>query len=480
MNEPRVTLLASQDKLLREYFSSQEDGHERAAVVLFKRLSIDLAGLQQSDRYIAVAVQPFESSWVTGSSPSHIAFETRPLREFFRRCEEESLVFGFAHNHPAGFTSFSDVDTANELNLLQAVSNRNGPEVSLVALLWTQNTWRARIRTGRTPDSPVSARHVLVTDRPMPIHLQSGFERKDDAHARQAAAFGAPFVRSLQSLRVAVIGAGGTGSPTATLLARSGVGELILIDPDKLEASNLNRVRGATRSEVGENKAAILARYIVSLDLQTKVTALPSYADTPEGVDALATSDVIFGCTDDQIGRELLNIAAYAYAQPFIDVGLGGQLDRDANGQPYLRYHHGRVSTILPEEGECLFCQGVLTEQWIRRDYALREDPKMDEAQARERYLEGGAEQAPGVGPFTGTIADFGVATLFDLLAPFRKFPDELRWDAFSLDFVKLALQSSRARNDGSCPYCGNREFLLMQEQQRLNRPRLGTRNVAL
>jgi len=480
MNRPRITLLASQDRLLREYFGSHAGGHERAAVVLFKRLSITAGGLPASDRFIAVAIHPFEDAWVTGSSPSRIAFETRHLREFFRRCEEESLVFGFAHNHPTGFPDFSDTDDANELTLIEAVSNRNGRSVSLVALLWTQDTWKARVRTGLAPREAVSARHVLVTDLPMRVYLASGIGKKDDVHVRQAAAFGMPFVHTLQSLRVAVIGVGGTGSPTATLLARSGVGELVLIDPDDLEQSNLNRVRGATRPDVGKNKATILERHISSMGLGTNVTALSFHVDTPQGVDVLASSDVIFGCTDDQIGREVLNTTAYAYAQPYIDVGLGGQLANDSNGRPYLRYHHGRVSTILPEAGECLFCQGVLTEQWIRRDYALREDPKMDEAQARERYLEGGAEQAPGVGPFTSAIADFGVATLFDLLAPFRKFPDELRWDAFSLDFVKMALQSSRARNDANCPYCGSRQFLVMREKQRLNRPSLGIRDDAL
>lgn len=480
MNQPRITLLASQDRRLREHFNSHAHGHERAAIVLFKRLNVIVGDLPQSDRYVAVATHPFEDTWVTGSSPSHIAFETRHLREFFRRCEDESLVFGFAHNHPMGFPNFSDTDDVNELTLLKAASNRNGLHVSLVALLWTQDIWKARVRTGLAPNSAVSARHVSVTDRPMRVYPATDVRRKDDTYARQAAAFGLPFVHTLQSLRAAVIGVGGTGSPTATLLARSGIGELVLIDPDDLEQSNLNRVRGATRSDVGKNKAAILQRYISSLGLGTNVIALPFHVDTPEGIDALASSDVIFGCTDDQVGREVLNTAAYVYAQPYIDVGLGGQLANDANERPYLRYHHGRVSTILPEAGECLFCQGVLTEQWIRRDYALRENPNMNRIQARERYLEGGAEEAPGVGPFTSAIADFGVATLFDLLAPFRKFPKELRWDAFSLDFVKMALQSSRAHNDVNCPYCGNRQFLVMQEKERLNRPSLGIRNAGL
>jgi hypothetical protein len=70
----------------------------------------------------------------------------------------------------------------------------------------------------------------------------------DEAQAvAEEAAFGKPFNQMLQSLRVAVIGLGGTGSPVATLLARSGVGELVLIDGDRLEASNLNRVRGYRR-----------------------------------------------------------------------------------------------------------------------------------------------------------------------------------------------------------------------------------------
>lgn len=479
MNQPRITLLASQDNLLREHFNSHGRGHERAAIVLFKRLSIAVGSLQKSDRFIAVAIHMFEDAWVTGSSSSHIAFETRPLREYFRRCEEESLVFGFAHNHPTGFPNFSDTDDANELTLLEAISNRNGREVSLVGLLWTQDAWKARVRTGRVPKEAVSARHILVTDRPVRVYRANAVGKQDDAHARHAAAFGAPFVHTLHSLRAAVIGLGGTGSPTATLLARSGVGELVLIDPDNLEESNLNRVRGAGRPDVGRNKAAILEHYISSLGLGINVTSLPLHVDSPQGVDALASCDVIFGCTDDQIGREVLNTSAYAYAQPYIDVGLGGQLAQDADGRPYLRYHHGRVSTILPEAGECLFCQGVLTEQWIRRDYALRENPKMDDAQARERYLEGGGEQAPGVGPFTSAIADFSVATFFDLIAPFRKFPDELRWDAYSVDFVKMALQSSRERNDANCRYCGSRQFLVMHEKQRLNRPILGTRNAA-
>jgi hypothetical protein len=331
-----------------------------------------------------------------------------------------------------------------------------------------------------SPSDAALVRHVLIPDRPFQIYPTNAVLNDAGALARQSAAFGQSFVEALQGLRVAVIGLGGTGSPTATLLARSGVGELVLIDPDAVEESNLNRVRGVRKSDVGENKARVLERFITTLGLSTQVASIPGRVDTPEGVDAVASCDVIFGCTDDQIGREALNTMAYAYAQPYIDVGLGGLVVEDSAGRPQLRYYHGRVSTILPEAGECLFCQGVLTEQQIRREYALRENPALTEAEARERYIEGGMEQAPGVGPFTSEVADLGVATLYDLIKPFRKLPGELRWDAFSIDFVRMSFQSRGARGDSNCPYCGTREFLVMRESRRLNRPILGARVAAV
>jgi molybdopterin-synthase adenylyltransferase len=475
----RITLLESHERSLRGHLEAHRAGHERAAVVLFRRIVAVVPGLAESDRYVSVEVHPFLKEWITSSSNSHIAFETRPLRDFFRRCKEEGLVFGFVHNHPTGFPDFSDVDEENERMLLSALTNRNGKDTSLVGLLLVGGAWKARTRRGIDPSAPQPARHVIVTGRPLQIHVAEDKEVHDEYFARQIAAFGKPFVRMMSALRGAVVGGGGTGSPTATLLARSGIGELVIIDPDRLDKSNLNRVRGARTADVNENKARILAQYIEGIGLPTKAAYVDALIDMdPDAVDALASCDVVFGCTDDQIGRELLNTAAYVYAMPFIDVGLGGKVIEE-NGRPVLRYHHGRVSTILPEQGECLSCQDVIREGWVRRQYALREKPEMTEAEAKERYLEGGGEEAPGVGPFTSAIADYGVATLYDLISPFRRFPPELRWDAFSVDFVKMQLRSRERKNDEKCVYCATREYLVMAETVRLGRASLGSRNAA-
>jgi molybdopterin-synthase adenylyltransferase len=478
-NGARITLLGSQHQALIDYLESHSEGHEKAAIVLFRRLHLPIDGLESSDRYIAQKVIPFENPWVTDSSPTHISFNLEPFRELFRKCEEEGLVFGFIHNHPTGLEAFSQIDDENERTIFTAIRNRNGNDITFVSMVWANGKWLARTRSGADPDTALPVRHTLVISDRLNIY---GYKESNDEHAevqaRQAAAFGKPFVDMLQSLRVGIVGCGGTGSPLATLLARAGIGELVLIDEDKLERSNLNRVRGLTTRDVDEVKAIRLKEFIENIGISIKVSAFKALIDTnPEALDSLASCDIIFGCTDDFAGREVMNAALYVYAQLLIDVGLGGKISDDHDGQPTLRYHFGRISTIMPESGQCLFCQGVIRDIWIRTQLERRENPNITEEELKEKYLEDGETDAPGVGPFTNASADFAVATLFDLIKPYRRFPLELRKDLFIVDFVKMEIGSHQTNGEPSCQYCCEKHFLLLKEGNRLNRPILGKRN---
>lgn len=485
MTDPaRICMLGSLEERLRQHLTSHPWGHERAAGVLLRRHSHDVAGLANSDRYVAVDVIPFEEAWITSSSPTHVDFELAPLRGLFQRCEEEGLVFGFAHNHPGGPHEFSRRDDRNELTLLQALSNRNGLHVTFVALLFSEGAWLARTRSAVQPQTATEARHTAVlAGRRLHVHGMQAVEPEEgdeDVLARQAAAFGRPFVKKMRSLRIGVVGASGTGSPTGTLLTRSGAGELIFLDPDTLAASNLNRIRGARRADVGRNKAEWMREYALGLDLGTAAVAFVKNIDEdPDALDALATCDVVFGCTDDQIGREILNAACFMYGIPLIDMGLGGWIDKDEAGEVRLRGHYGRVSTVCPEAGDCLDCQGVVTPEGVRRQYALRQNPHLTEAELRERYLTGGGEQAPGVGPFTSAVGDYAVATFYDMLMGFRRWPDALRQDMLLIDFVLMELRSPESKARADCPFCGTREMLLKKSKYRLGRPSLGVASVA-
>jgi len=482
MNKPRLTLLGTQHESLVEYLDSHPVNHERAAIILFRRLKISVEGLPDSDRYIAKEVIFFDEAWINDSSSVCIDFNLAPLRKIFRQCEEESLVFCFVHNHPQGQPMFSIEDDKNELILLTALKNRNGENVTFVAMLWVNGVWKARVRTGLFPEISIPVRHTLVTSNPLQIF---GYKKSSEDHTevqmRGAAAFGQPFVDKIQSLRVGIVGIGGTGSPLATLGARAGIGELILIDDDILARSNLNRVRGLGTKDVGDKKSRKLKEFIDDIGLSTKIGVCESKIDEDtQALDAFASCDVVFGCTDDFAGREVMNVALYMYAQILIDIGLGGRILDDETGQPILRYHFGRISTIMPETGQCLFCQGVIRDIWIQAQLARRENPDITNEELKVKYLEDGGEEAPGVGPFTSATADFALATLFDLIKPFRRFPPELRKDMFQVDFVKMELTSHQTKINSECPYCEQHNFLLMKEKYRLQRPSLGKRDEYL
>ena len=128
-----------------------------------------------------------------------------------------------------------------------------------------------------------------------------------------------------------------------------------------------------------------------------------------------------------------MNQAIYYHAQVYIDCGLTGRVDVHDDGFPYLRDHRGRVSCILPESGACLRCQRVVTDEKLRYEQAIKDNPELAKLDSdtlkREYYLVGGGEQAPGVGPFTSATADNVVATLMNLIRPYRSISEELRQD---------------------------------------------------
>jgi hypothetical protein len=475
----RIAVPKSLDKRLRGWLTSHPDGHERGAFVLFRKFDRPVDVLPTSPRFIAVDVIEIPNEWTIESSATRFRFNMRMLPPIYFRCEQQGLMLGFAHNHPSNDHDFSPKDDRNEQNILRGYSGSNGPDVSLLALLLVSDRWRARIRFAKSPDQSESIRHILVLSDYVEMHSED-LAPVTDIQMRQEAAFGKPFNRNLKSLRATVVGAGGTGSSLATLLARAGAGELIIIDGDNVEDSNLNRTRGYRKKDVGRNKAQRLSKFINKLELGCKVTYIPKYlGESPSAIDAISGSDIVFGCTDDVEGRDILNQAMYYYCLPYIDVGLTGAIDTDSDNIPYLRDHRGRVSTILPESGACLRCQGVVTQNKLAYERAIIERPelaKLDpDTLRREYYLTGGGESAPGIGPFTNAVADLAVASFFNLLRPFRRLSSDFRTDNIWYDFVHLQLYSNLPELDPNCFCCGPDGLLNAPEgSYRLSMPRLG------
>jgi hypothetical protein len=237
-----------------------------------------------------------------------------------------------------------------------------------------------------------------------------------------AKAFGARTTHLLQKLRVGVVGCSGTGSPLVEQLVRLGVGSLVLVDPDRIEERNLNRIIHATMRDAQENalKVDVLARAIGEIGLGTEVLALPMGMHEPAAIRAIAGCDVVFGCMDGYEGRYILNLISNYYTLPYFDLGV--KLEAAPGGE--IRLVVGTVQYLQPGRSSLLSRQ-VITLAQVSADHLRRNDPAQYEELKKAKYIEGVDEERPGVISLNMQTASLAVNELLARLHPFRDDPND-------------------------------------------------------
>ena len=318
-----ATFREDHDWALREHLI-RDDGCERAAYVLFNKAAIrfDPWDRQSHLKLLSSAIVPVPDDHIIESTPTLVTWRTASFISALKRAEAGDQLVGIVHSHPSGLTLFSAQDDANEPELVQLAQNRNGPDTPLLSfIMLPESGIYGRIWINPKYNQPL--RLVRVVGDRIRLHYRSSTDA-GPAFDRQALAFGAALTRDLRQLRIGIVGCGGTGSAVAMLLARLGVGHLLLIDNDILDVTNLNRLHGARQADADamRPKVEVVARAITELGLGVKVTAMEAWVGDPGCRDGLRSCDVIFGCTDDNDGRLFLNRLALFYLIPTFDLGL--------------------------------------------------------------------------------------------------------------------------------------------------------------
>lgn len=136
-------------------------------------------------------------------------------------------------------------------------------------------------------------------------------------------------LEKLSRCHVAVFGLGGVGSYAAEILARSGVGELTLVDQDTLSLTNINRQLYALSSTVGEYKAEAAARRCRDINPDIRVHPLCATYDAAHREDFFAGKfDYIADCIDLVTCKLDLIQQAGERGIPIISaLGTGNKLD---------------------------------------------------------------------------------------------------------------------------------------------------------
>lgn len=426
-------------------------GVEGAAYVLFKeaRIGADPWDRRAHTKLLVLDVIPIVPM---SASAKHVTWDTKTFVALLQRSQKDELVIGIAHSHTGTLEDFSSQDDDNEAELFRTAATRNGAEAKLVSMLFCAKG-HIRARVWQYPKHKTMARAVTVIGERIQIHKPEHPAPAAPAFARQVLAFGPALIDQLKGLRVAVVGAGGTGSATAPLLARAGVGQVAIIDDDIVEVTNLNRLHGATQADADamRAKADVVAGSIAAMGLGTRVVPLRGWVNAPHIRDALKASDVVLCCTDDHAGRVFLNRLAYFYLIPVLDMGLALAVAMPpATGMADIS---ARVTTVMPPE-PCLLCRGAVDLDEAREENLRRQNPTEYERSKREAYVRGEGNPNPAVVTFTTETACMAVNELLNRIVGFRK-----RNMGFEIRrrFLYAEDRATSGRARPSCPICGTR-----------------------
>ena len=128
---------------------------------------------------------------------------------------------------------------------------------------------------------------------------------------------------------VMVIGIGGVGSWAVEALARTGLGELTLVDMDVIAASNINRQLPAMTTTLGHEKIEVMAERCRAINPRIKINLIDDYLTADNIQDVLAnTPDLILDCIDDVKAKFALMLHCRFNKIPLIvSGGAGGKLD---------------------------------------------------------------------------------------------------------------------------------------------------------
>jgi molybdopterin/thiamine biosynthesis adenylyltransferase len=319
------------------------------------------------------------------------------------RNEDFSLVL--THTHPfAEQAHFSIVDDEGEKILMPTLFSRtNGRPHG--ALLLTANDCSARIWI--KPDTePKNLTSVIEIGRDIKIHNRNATTSLKEVRRfdRSVRAFGKEGQAILAELSVGIVGLGGMGSVVAEQLAHLGVGKLLLLDPDAIEETNLNRVVGANVNQVGRPKVEVAAKLIQRINPDAELTPIIGDIILCSDARRLLSCDFLFCCTDSHGSRAVINQIAYQYLIPTIDLGVRVQA---CDGK--IKSMTGRIQMLAPSL-PCLVCHNLLDSEEIRRDLLSNED------RTRDPYIVGAIEPQPAVISLNATVASLGVTMMLSAI----------------------------------------------------------------
>jgi molybdopterin/thiamine biosynthesis adenylyltransferase len=371
-------------------------------------------------------------------SPVEARIDAASFVPLLKEVRKDGLSLVFIHTHPLsdGTPRFSSTDDSGEIKLRSFLDGRIGGRH--LAMVLSRDSCSARELTQR---DEIAVRTVGANVRTY-REDETSIEIKS-RHDRQLRALGREGQYRLARLKAGIVGLGGTGSVVAQELAYLGVNRFLLIDTDRVEVTNLNRLVGASESDVGQYKTAVAARQIKTVNTPSAVDRVDADVVLQSSLRRLLNCDIIFCCTDSHASRAVLNQLAYQFYVPCVDMGVVINAVRG-------RISHLQARTQLLAPGlPCLACMNLLDSDAVRRGLMAREEL------AADPYFIGESEPQPSVVTVNSTIASLAM-TMF--LGIFTEAPLRARFQMYNA--LAGVVKPVEAATVPDCVICSPRGYL--------------------
>lgn len=428
-----------------------------------EQMALLLAGPSMTDGATRLVVRELllaQPDDLTQQSGAGIAPTGEFVARALTRCRQEGWSLIEVHSHPFSSgpsTTFSGIDWANDRAKMPVLAKLLPETVVHATMVIGQASLDAHYYDRRTTTIHSVARVTVLgsqADAPLltkviPTQAEVDDSRPflvPDRHSRQIPLLGSGTQAVLAQSKLAIVGLGGLGAFTALECAHLGVGALVLIDPDTVEMSNLNRLVGASETDIGRPKVEVYANLIRTISPRIELTSIPASVLTDDALQAAKEADLLLGCVDSHGARLVMNQLAVQYVIPYIDAGSGARLEADE-----LTHAGGQVQLVLPGLG-CLECRGFIDVKEAAFDLA---PPHVRQRELDHGY--GTRDPAPSVVFLNGVVASLQVAQAVSLLGGIATRPHGSNPTAITLyDLLRQSLTRATVEGVDNCPTCGS------------------------
>lgn len=381
--------------------------------------------------------------------PDFISWPTDFSEPILQEAKEKGLTVVKFHCHPGGHKQFSKTDDVSDKDLFDyynAYFDDHRPVCSFVMVPDQTIFGRVILPSGEF----VEVSKISIIGKYQKYFYTNPFEAALPEYTiRNQQTFGKSTISTLQKLKIGIVGCSGLGSTTILELARSGIGELVLVDMEKIEKANLNRIFGASKADIGKYKVDFFKEKIEEYGLNVKVTTIVAdVTESIESLEILSYCDHIFGCTDAYLPRDVINRLSTYYIIGYTDLSIG----LHADGKGGIDTIVGWVRYLIPG-GSSLFTRQMYDSRDLESESLFKENPKEFKKRLEEKYIKGANEKSPPVISLNATVSSLGVTDFLNRIHSF-KYKSE---SGFCIDFCenKIDSEPSYPNCPALLPYVG-------------------------